>query len=168
VGNISFKLWNKKYWAHKMYMPWGDPFKIVKTTILPTLVNGNADKWVLHEMPGMFRDRRSFLLSTEKYPGWVATIRSTAFTAFSRQGAYEVNLDNQWSPDKLAVQVCAQGEYIQIGSVAEVRTSWFYIHHFSWDVFGWTWTSAPGSGGLWLPEPRLPTGYCGGCIPPCA
>lgn len=116
-------------------------------------------------MPGMFRDRRSYILTTEAFPDWVATIRSTALTAFSFFGVYEVSLDKLWAPQDIAVTVCGQGDAIMIGSVSEVKTAWFYVHHASWQVYGWLWSNNPGAGGLWVPDPPFPSGSVPQCQP---
>merc|ERR1719362_2037371 len=43
-------------------------------------------------------------------------------------------------------------EAVQINGA--LGTASWYIHHASWEVFGWVW-SDPGEGGYWVPDSPL-------------
>lgn len=153
----GFTLTNVKFHSQKLYMPAVDLLDQLKTTAVPSFLNGGKDKFVLHALPGSLAGHKDYFLTTMSYPGYVAAIRATAGTAVSLFGAYEVSLDKEFSPDRLAVRVCNKGGgQVMIGSPGSVNTEWFFVHHGSWDVYGWGLTNDPGQGGYWQPDPPIP------------
>merc|ERR1712232_746559 len=118
----------------------------LKTSVLPMWLLGDRLKFILHKLPGTVNLHSEYFLSTQAYPDYVATIRATKGTAFSPFGVYEVGLDRNYKPAQLLVRVCDAGNgYVRFGSSGE-HTIWAYIHHGSWNVYGWR-AGSPGDGG---------------------
>jgi len=156
VGS-GFTLTNQEYDWQKMYMPSTAPLDQLKTTAFSSLFNGGKDKFFLHKLPGKLMGHRDYFLSTQAFPDYTAAIRPTAGTAFSLFGAYELGLNKAlpWGPEDLSVRVCSKGSgMLMIGSPGETKTAWFYIHHGSWNVYGWT-LGDPGASGVWISDPPV-------------
>lgn len=151
----GFYLYNAKYdWQH-MYFPPLSVLGEIKVSAIPTMFS--PDKWVLHEVPGAAKPK-AYFLSSEAYPDWVANIQATRMTAFSLFGAYEDSLGKELEPEVFAVRVCSLPDgKIKIGSYKQ-PVEWFYVHHGSWNVYGWGLTNDPGDGGHWVPQPAMPDG----------
>mmetsp|Transcript_59959 Transcript_59959/g.139680 ORF Transcript_59959/g.139680 Transcript_59959/m.139680 type:complete len:294 (+) Transcript_59959:1-882(+) len=164
VAAAGFTLTNKKYDWQKLYMPATAPLDQLKTTAVPSFLNGDKDKFVLHQLPGEVAGHLDYFLTTVAFPEYVACIRATAGTAFSAFGAYEVGLYRQFAPQRLAVRVCSLGDgKIMIGSVGTTNTVWFYVHHGSWNVYGWS-LGDPGDSGVWVTDPPIPEGMLPLCV----
>jgi len=154
----GFTLTNVKYNRQKMYMPATAPLDTIKTTQFPSSLNGGKDKFVLHRLPGSLAGHAAYFLSTERFPDFVAAIRATAGTALSPFGAYEIGLAQQFGPERLAVRICSKGGgKVMIGGFSPLgNTEWFYVHHFSWIVYGWGFFYKPGNAGVWQADPAIP------------
>lgn len=164
----GFTLTNVKYGDQMMYMPATDPFKHIKTTASPSFFNFGTDKWTLYEMPAktLVGGKKGYLLSSERFPGYVAAAEPTLGEAISPYAAYEVGLYREKAPTDIALRMCSREDgSIMMGSQgwsSSNLTQWFYIHHGSWEVFTWG-VGDPGPGGYWGAEPPLPTGALEPC-----
>lgn len=165
----DFVLRNVKYSNYKMYFQRMSIFGQIKTTALPTYLNGDQDKFDLYAVPGANGTMKGYMMSSSKWKEQVFAIRPTAATALSPFGGFAVNIEADhvvpWNPTDIMLQLCAvttpgyEGS-VQIGSLGSI-TKWAYLHHGSW--FLYASLSAPGSGGYWRPEPLFKEGM----FPPC-
>jgi len=159
----SFHLTNMKWPAQKMRMPGVTIFSQVGTSSAPTWYLGQEAQFNLWELPGRVGGKKMYFLSSAKWPTWVAAIRSTTLTAASVWGLYALNLEHSiapWDPQSIVVHLCSldkaghQGA-VMIGSPGLTANIWAYIHHGSWDVYGWMLSEDPGPGGYWTPDKPL-------------
>jgi len=62
---------------------------------------------------------------------------------------------NPFNPASVMLTMCVpKGHPNAVEINGAVGQASFYVHHASWEVFGWVW-SDPGEGGYWVPEPPL-------------
>jgi len=148
----GFHLTNVKWNWQRMYMPSLQLMDSIATSASwSTMVQ--ASSWTVYKLPGKYNGHTGYFLTTAAYPGYTASIRWTTGTALSPRGAYEVALTKELEPWRLAVRICWRPDgNVQIGSMDGV---WFYIHHFSYDVYGWQ-MGDPGDGGYWTPDKEIP------------
>jgi len=153
----GFTLTNAKYTGQMMYMPAAAPLNSIKTTAFPSSLNGGKDKFTLYRLPGNLSGHKAYFLSTVRYSEYTVSIQATMGTALSPFGAYEVGMAKAESPQKLAVRVCSKGDgsVMMAGQSLVGTTEWFYIHHLSWIVYGYSFGD-PGAGGVWKADPPIP------------
>jgi len=154
---LGFTLTNVKYTGQKMYMPASAPLNSIKTTAFPSSLNGGKDKFTLYKLPGELAGHKAYFLSSVRYSEYTVSIQATAGTAVSPFGAYEVGMTKAESPPKIAVRVCSKGDgKVMIAGQSLIGTTeWFYIHHLSWIVYGYSFGN-PGAGGVWQTDPPIP------------
>jgi len=155
----GFTLTNVKWPDQKMFMPGDALLDSVRTTGFSSWANGGEDKFILYQLPGNMSGHTGYFLSSWRFSGYVVSLRGTTGTAVSPYGAYEVDLDNQFGVQKIAVRVCSMGDgKVKIGGESITGAmEWFYLHHFSWIVYGWGLLSSdPGDGGVWKVDPPIP------------
>jgi hypothetical protein len=148
----GFHLQNMKWtWQH-MYMPTFHLMDTIATSGAWLSTMPRASSWTLYKLPRNWGGHTGYFLTTEAYPGYTASIRWTTGTALSLRGAYEVALTKQLEPWRLAVRVCSRPDgTIMIGNMDGV---WFYLHHFSYNVYGWQFGD-PGDGGYWKADKAI-------------
>eukprot|EP00928_Gymnodinium_smaydae_P053134 TRINITY_DN37197_c0_g1_i1.p2 TRINITY_DN37197_c0_g1~~TRINITY_DN37197_c0_g1_i1.p2 ORF type:complete len:331 (-),score=55.58 TRINITY_DN37197_c0_g1_i1:127-1044(-) len=156
------------YWSdQRLYMQTFSVFTQLKVTAWRFML-GDEAKWDIHEVPGEIHGKKMYLLSSKRWPSWVATMRATVGTAFSPFGLFGLNLDHTtapWEPQGLNVHICQVtkegfGDAVQIMSPGTLSTAGLvsraYVHYGSWLVYGWSMTSDPGTGGYWVPSSHIP------------
>lgn len=112
----------------------------------------------IYELPGKVDGKKKFFIASNKWPTWVAAIRTTGSlltASVSLFGLYGVSLPHTiapWDPQGIIVEVCKYpGGSVMIGNAPlGKRTEWAYVHHGSWFVYGWGLSQDPGDGGHWL------------------
>jgi hypothetical protein len=127
---------------------------------------GDSSRFSLHKLPGTISGKTYVLLSSAKWPNWVASLCLSVFgiVPLSPVGLYALNLDKghlHHGPEKLVVHVCRMTsvgltDAIQIRSPGKFsgRISTAYVRHGSSRIFG-SWIGDPGSGGYWKPNKPL-------------
>jgi len=141
-----------------------------------------ADLWNIYKLPGkdyLWRQDMYFL-SPAEFPEYAAGVANTKMEAYvpgkgggdnsgfvvpvgslfvvdlfhltSRHGLLDRDPFNIGQVMNTLCRPREHPEAIQIsGSLGQAT---WYVHHASWEVFGWVW-SQPGEGGHWVPEPPL-------------
>eukprot|EP00415_Alexandrium_ostenfeldii_P000613 UN0613 len=145
-------------------MPQMVVFGQLQTTSRQSQLLIGRDQFNLIKLPGQVEGRPNYFLTAKAYPDYVATIRGAASLS-SLFAAYEVSLWDNWDIQYLTVQVCSKGNgEVMIGSPGKTHTEWFFIHHFSWFVYGTAfgdWGSRVlsgwglGDGAVWTANPPL-------------
>jgi len=185
--NVRFR--NVKFSDQYLYAPRTWFMEQIRTT---DTAGQYADLWNVYKMPGKDYQygQEMFLLSPVEFPEYAAGVADTKMRAWiplgDKKGAdgngivipvgslFVVDLYHLTSRHLLANKYPFNIAYIMNNicrpnshpNAVEIngalgRASW-YIHHASWEVFGWVW-SDPGEGGYWVPEPPLdvPLQICG-------
>jgi len=143
----------------------------LKTSAAPSITFGGGQYSNLYEMPGVVKGKKQYFLSSNKWPTWVAAIRTTGSilsASVSVYGLFGVSLVHSiapWDPQGIDLQVCSlkrtgYANEVMIGSSgASGRTEWAYVHHGSWFVYGWGLSQDPGEGGYWtVSDPSILAG----------
>eukprot|EP00928_Gymnodinium_smaydae_P019290 TRINITY_DN1738_c0_g1_i1.p1 TRINITY_DN1738_c0_g1~~TRINITY_DN1738_c0_g1_i1.p1 ORF type:complete len:321 (+),score=62.54 TRINITY_DN1738_c0_g1_i1:60-965(+) len=156
------------YWTdQRLYMQTFSVFTQLKVSGWKFAL-GDEAKWDVHEVPGRIKGKKMYMLSSKRWPSWIAAMRATAATAFSPFGMFGLNLDHEsapWEPQGLNVHICQMtkpgfSDAVQIMSPGTLSTAGLvsraYVHVGSWLVYGWELTSDPGTGGYWVPSAQIP------------
>jgi len=164
----GFYLSNGKYDKYKMYFQSVSAFGQLKTTKMWSSMNNEQDKFDLYEVAGGAGSKKTYFLSSAKWPSYVVGFKATTGTSLSPFGAYAVDLKDKasvldtWGPSNIMLKVCSLGPRssypggVQIGTELTTGsgTVWAYIHSGSYLVYGSI--TSPGEGGIWVPDPPLP------------
>lgn len=153
---LSPQKWN----GHWLYMQSVSLLSQLKVSNLPSFSFFGSQYFDVYELPGRIKGKKHFFLASNKWPSWVAAMRSTGSVlsaSVSPYGLYGVSLEHTiapWDPQGVIVEICSypgSANVVMIGNAPTgVQTEWAYVHHASWFVYGWGATSDPGDGGYWV------------------
>merc|ERR1712194_24279 len=146
VNTEPFSLSNKKWPSQWLFMQTVSVLSQLKTSSQPAFMFSGQQKFDLYQLPGLVKGKKQYFLNSNKWPDWVAAIRSTGSVlsgSVSLFGLFGESLTPTagiapWNPQGIAVQVCSMktngySTEVMIGSSGSVgRTEWAYVHHASW------------------------------------
>lgn len=160
-----------KYWtSHWLYVQSVSVLSQLAASAAPAKTFGGSQLFDIYELPGEVNGRKQYFLTSNRWPDWVAAIRSTGSVlslSASLWGLYAVDLNHPiapWDPQGISVTICnvvSGGEVdankaVMIGSSGKhLHPIWAYVHRMSALVYGWMLTSDPGTGGYWIPDQPL-------------
>jgi len=163
----NFRLRNVKFRDQYLFAPKNFFEEQLRTTVN---VGMFPDLWNLYQLPGLaFTNNQSlfYFLRPVAYPEYVVgvgqSVMSDAGLPGSIYSALLLHLTSRrgplnwlpYNPSLAMSSFCTPAGHADSVVISPLAgTASLYIHHLSWEVFGWVW-SDPGEGGYWTPEPPL-------------
>jgi len=147
-----FTLTNMKFSSYTLYFQSLTVLGQLKVTRALSALNFGKDKLALYRFPNSSK----FLVNSVAFPGEVAQLAKTGVTAFTKWGAYAVDLTAGKAPGEIAFTVCWNSEKSAMMFGDAKGQVWAYAKRLTWYVYGYEGSkSVVGDAGLWKPYPML-------------